>query len=196
MALLLLAVPADDVVAISRQPFPFGHILANAINPTGAIAICSLLIVLLALQVLAQLQASSRFVFALARDNAMPFADTIKWTNSSKQPVVANWVVVGLCIPFCLLTIAGRGTLYSVLTVTAGSLSFVGYVRMLRTVVIELMEDHPGDPVPPLGPESAGGKPELVESAAVQVRTCAVTEMKSLKLMAASLAPAWASCTV
>jgi hypothetical protein len=123
--------------------------------------------------VLAQLQASSRFVFALARDNAMPFADTIKWTNSSKQPVVANWVVVGLCIPFCLLTIAGKGTLYSVLTVTAASLSFVGYVSGLALAcATELTVDHTGDAVPPVRPEPAGGEPELVEPAPIQVGPC------------------------
>lgn len=136
MVLLLLAVKSDDIIAISQHNFPFGYILAKAINPTGAIAICSLLIILLVIQVMAQLQASSRFVFALARDNAMPFAESIRWTNKYKQPIIANWVVIALCVPFCLLTIAGKGTLYSVLAVTAASLSFVGYVSDPRLLCV------------------------------------------------------------
>lgn len=133
MVLLLLAVRPDDMNSLASHNFPFGHILEYAINRPAALAICALLVVLLTLQVLAQLQASSRFVFHLARDNAMPFSEAIRWTNSSKQPIIANWVVAGLCIPFCLLTIAGKGTLYSVLAVTAASLSYVGYVSRLNS---------------------------------------------------------------
>lgn len=105
-----------------------GFILESAISRGGAISICCLLIIVLLLQVMAQLQASSRFVFALARDNALPFSETIRWTNSSKQPIIANWAVVLMCAPFACLLIASEGTLYSVLAVTASSLSYIGYV--------------------------------------------------------------------
>jgi amino acid transporter len=80
---------------------------------------------------MAQLQASSRFVFALARDNALPFSETIRWTNSEKQPIIANWAVVIICMPFACLLISGQGTLYSVLAVTSSTLSYVGYVSVL-----------------------------------------------------------------
>lgn len=79
---------------------------------------------------MAQLQASSRFVFAMARDNAMPFAASIRRTNASKQPIVAHWLVIALCTPFCLLVFMGKGPVYSVIAVTASTLSYVGYVSL------------------------------------------------------------------
>lgn len=87
-----------------------------------------LIVVVLFFQVLAQLQASSRFMFALARDNAMPFAETVRYTNRSKNPIIANWVVNVMCLPFSLLLISNENILYSVTTVTAASLSSWGYV--------------------------------------------------------------------
>ncbi|ORX36310.1 amino acid permease-domain-containing protein [Kockovaella imperatae] len=126
--LLLLAVDPKDAFDISTHSFPAGHILQRAVSTSGSIAISCLLVFVLTMQVLAQLQASSRFVFSLARDNAMPFSKAIQWTNSSKQPVVAHFVVIALCAPFAALTLAGSGTLYSILAVTAGSLSFLAYV--------------------------------------------------------------------
>jgi amino acid transporter len=110
-----------------------GYILSTAINRPASIGICILLVFCLTIQILAQLQASSRFVFALARDNAMPFAETIARTNSSKQPIVAHWLVVAMCVPFASLVVAGKGTLYSVLAVTASTLSYLGYVGHSRT---------------------------------------------------------------
>ena len=105
-----------------------GSILENAISRGGAISICCLLILVLLLQVMAQLQASSRFVFALARDNALPFSEIICRTNSNKQPIIATWVIVVMCMPFACLVLAGEGALYSVLAVTAGTLPYVSYV--------------------------------------------------------------------
>ena len=117
-----------SVAEARTATFPAGLLLERVINKPGAIAISSLLVVVLTIQVLAQLQASSRFVFSLARDNALPFSKAIQWTNSSKQPVVAHFVVIVLCLPFAALTLAGATTLYSVLAVAASSLSYLGYV--------------------------------------------------------------------
>ena len=58
----------------------------------------------------------------------MPLSKTIQWTNSSKQPVVAHLIVIAVCLPFAAITLTGTGTLYSVLAVTGGSLSYLAYV--------------------------------------------------------------------
>jgi amino acid transporter len=143
IALLLLSISPEDIEVIKSHNFPVvrcsaplpprpahiqGYILSTAINKQAAIGICTLLIFCLTIQILAQLQASSRFVFALARDNAMPFSETIARTNKHRQPVVAHWLVIALCVPFSVLVVAGRGPLYSVLAVTASTLSYLGYV--------------------------------------------------------------------
>lgn len=126
--LLFISVNPDDAQYISGQSFPVGHILAKAISMDGAIGICVLLIVALCLQMQAQLQASSRFMFALARDRAVPFSDRIQRTNSSKNPAFANWVVVAMWAPFsCLLFVGNYQVMYSVVTTAAASLSMLGY---------------------------------------------------------------------
>ncbi|WVF66869.1 hypothetical protein IAT40_001612 [Kwoniella sp. CBS 6097] len=126
--LLLVSVSPEDASTVRAHGFPFGYILTKAISEHGAIAVCSLMIVVLHLQVLAQLQASSRFVFALARDNAMPFSNWIRRTNAAKNPIFANWLVVALCVPFASMTLGSRAALYSVLAVTACTMSYVGYI--------------------------------------------------------------------
>ncbi|KAL1409532.1 hypothetical protein Q8F55_003516 [Vanrija albida] len=126
--LLFISVNPDDAQYISGQSFPVGHILEKAISLDGAIGICVLMIIALCLQMQAQLQASSRFMFALARDRAVPFSDRIQRTNSSKQPTFANWAVVAMWAPFsCLLFVGNFQVLYSVVTTAAASLSMLGY---------------------------------------------------------------------
>ncbi|WVQ73758.1 hypothetical protein IAR50_003338 [Cryptococcus sp. DSM 104548] len=127
IVLLLLSISPDDAATVKSHSFPFGYILTEAISRPGAISICILMIMVLLLQVLAQLQASSRFVFALARENGMPFSSIIKRTNAHRRPVFAVWLVVVMCAPFACMTLANESTLYSVLAVTACTLSYVGY---------------------------------------------------------------------
>lgn len=127
--LLLLSVKPEDAELITRQHFPVGHILIKAINFPGALAICIILIIVLCLQVQAQLQAASRFTFAVARDNALPFSDTIKYTNKSKQPVVAHWLVVALWGTCSVLILFNKPELVlSLVTTGASSLSILGYL--------------------------------------------------------------------
>lgn len=127
--LLLLSVKPEDAELITRQTFPVGHILIKAINFPGALAICVILIVILCLQVQAQLQAASRFTFAVARDNALPFSEAIKYTNKQKQPVVAHWLVVALWGTCSVLILFNKpGLVLSLVTTGAASLSILGYL--------------------------------------------------------------------
>ncbi|TYJ57720.1 hypothetical protein B9479_001574 [Cryptococcus floricola] len=127
IVLLLLSISPDDAATVKSHSFAFGYILTEAISRPGAISICILMILVLVLQVLAQLQASSRFVFALARENGMPFSSIIRRTNGHRRPVFAVWLLVVVCAPFAFMTLASESTLYSVLAVTACTLSYVGY---------------------------------------------------------------------
>ncbi len=126
--LLFISVKPTDAARITREDFPVGHILLAAVNEEYAIALCSIMAVVLCIQLQAQLQASSRFAFALARDNAMPFAHVIKRTNKYKQPWVATLLCIGLWAPWCLLQFANRDHVVPVITACASSLSMLSYV--------------------------------------------------------------------
>ncbi|GMK59081.1 hypothetical protein CspeluHIS016_0700960 [Cutaneotrichosporon spelunceum] len=125
--LLFISVKPQDAAAIAVADFPVGHILLAAVNKGYAIAICSIMAVVLCIQLQAQLQASSRFAFALARDNAMPFSHSVKRTNKYKQPWVATLLCIGLWAPWCVLFFANRSHVTPVITACASSLSMLGY---------------------------------------------------------------------
>lgn len=128
--ILLISVNPDDAAFLATQDFAFGRILQKAISPKGAIALSCIIVVVMCLQLQAQLQAASRFVFAMARDRALPFSDTVKMTNDKRQPFVANWLVVALWAPFGLLLLSSASVVSSVITVGTSSLSMLGYVSL------------------------------------------------------------------
>ncbi|WVQ79073.1 hypothetical protein IAT38_001167 [Cryptococcus sp. DSM 104549] len=140
IVLLLLSIAPGDAATVKSHSFAFGYILTKAISKSGAITISCLMVVVLLLQVLAQLQASSRFVFAMARENAMPFSNLIKRTNSKRTPVFATWLVVVVCAPFACLTLASQSTLYSVLAVTACTMSYVGYAVPIALYLVSRID--------------------------------------------------------
>lgn len=129
IVLMFISVRPADAARIAAEDFPVGHILLAAVNEEYAIAICSIMAIVLCIQLQAQLQASSRFAFALARDNAMPFSNVIKRTNKYKQPWVATLLCIGLWAPWCLLWFANREHVVPVITACASSLSMLSYVR-------------------------------------------------------------------
>lgn len=126
--ILFLSVSPHIASFVALQEFPVGHILQEAVNQNFAIGFCCLAILCFCLQLQAQLQASSRFVFALARDRALPFSDTIKSTNKAKQPWVAHLICVALWAACAPTLVAASGVVFSVVTVVAGTLSMLGYV--------------------------------------------------------------------
>lgn len=126
--LLLISVRPDEAWDIATQPFPVGHILRSAVGESFAVAICAIMAIVLCIQLQAQLQASARFTWALARDHAMPFSDTIKKTNKYKQPWVATLLCIGLWAPWCLLWFAHHESVVPVITACASSLSMLSYV--------------------------------------------------------------------
>lgn len=126
--IMFLSVSPHISAKIVQQEFPVGHILEAAVNKHFAVGMSCIFIICFCLQLQAQLQASSRFVFALARDRALPFSDTIKRTNASKQPWVAHAICVALWAACAPTLVAASGVVFSVVTVTAGTLSMLGYV--------------------------------------------------------------------
>lgn len=130
-------------------------------------------------------------MFALARDNALPFSETIRRTNKRKQPTFAIWSVIGLCIPFACLPLGSATTLYSVLAVTASTLSYVGYVSVslpcavspLRRVhqsasTVQHAETTTGRPrfaLLGLGQRPPVRRPSIVVPSQTQVRVTAAT---------------------
>lgn len=93
-----------------------------------AIVILSLCVIALCLQATAQLQASSRFVWALARDQAIPFSKYFYALNKHRLPVAATWLVLAMALPMAAVIWTAPHITSSVLSTAAGTFCMVSYV--------------------------------------------------------------------
>ncbi len=151
--ILLLAIDPTEIISFEREPFPTvslnvelslcteltelagmqGAILRTAIGQRGAVGISCLAIFAFALQAIAQLQASSRFVFAIARDDAIPFlSNHLKQTNANKMPVRASWLVSAMTVPLAFALWSKPQLSAIVFTLSGGMLCILSYVSPCR----------------------------------------------------------------
>lgn len=107
-----------------------GQILKRTLGLGPAIVILSLCVVALCLQATAQLQASSRFVWALARDQAIPFSKYFYALNKHRLPVAATWLVLAMALPMAAVIWTAPHITASVLSTAAGTFCMVSYVSL------------------------------------------------------------------
>jgi amino acid transporter len=111
-----------------------GAILQHSIGRSGAIGISSLVIVAFVLQAVAQLQASSRFVFAIARDQALPYSDFLKQTSRQRMPLHATWLVSLLTVPLAFALWRSPVMYSTVFSLGGGTLCLLSYVSRASAV--------------------------------------------------------------
>jgi amino acid transporter len=154
-----------------------GAILEYSLGRQGAVGISSLAIVAFVLQAVAQLQASSRFVFAIARDQALPFSDFFKQTNHARMPVHATWLVSSLTVPLAF-ALWQMPVLYSTfLSLGGGALCLLSYVSTAAgwdlTMTYQLRLKCSGRsylPLSPVASEFADGRQDKLVSSRHEVR--------------------------
>jgi amino acid transporter len=93
-----------------------------------AFCIILLLVVLMQFQDIAQLLASSRFIWALARDSAIPFSPWLGRLSTARIPVRATWAVCGIAGPALLLVAASRKIVTSLVLQGCGSSLVLAYL--------------------------------------------------------------------
>lgn len=94
-----------------------------------AFVILLLIVILMIFQDTAQLLASSRFLWALARDSAIPFSPYLRRLSPGSQlPIRATWLLCAIAAP-CLLLIAGsRQIVTSLILSGCGSSLVLAYL--------------------------------------------------------------------
>lgn len=93
-----------------------------------AFCIVFLLVILMQFQDIAQLLASSRFIWALARDSAIPFSPWLSKLSKSRIPRRATWVVASISGPALLLIAASRKIVTSLVLQGCGSSLVLAYL--------------------------------------------------------------------
>lgn len=111
-----------------RLSFPKAYIIKNSIGKTATTIICAATLFAFAIQAIAQLQASSRFIWAIARDQALPFSKYLYQTDKNRLPTAATWLVLLLSAPICFLLWPFPDISLSVLSVAAGTFCLISYV--------------------------------------------------------------------
>ncbi len=105
--------------------------MQHSLGRSGAVGISSLMIIAFILQAVAQLQASSRFVFAIARDQALPYSDFLKQTSRRRMPLHATWLVSFLTVPLAFGLWRAADLSSTVLSLGEGTLCLLSYVSLL-----------------------------------------------------------------
>ena len=105
-----------------------GQILTKVLGRHAAVTFFSLAVVVLNFQALATLQASSRFLWALSRDQAIPFSNVFYRVSRDRLPVAATWLVVALAAPITAVLWISPAIVPSVLYSASGTFLSFAYV--------------------------------------------------------------------
>ncbi|KAJ9123141.1 hypothetical protein QFC22_001334 [Naganishia vaughanmartiniae] len=127
--ILLLAIDPAHLPELRQHSLPAAYIIKNSIGKTATTVICSATLFVFAIQAIAQLQASSRFIWAIARDQALPFSKYLYQTDKNRLPTAATWLVLLLSAPICFLLWPFPDISLSVLSVAAGTFCLISYAR-------------------------------------------------------------------
>ena len=105
-----------------------GQILTKVLGHRAAVTFFSLAVIVLNFQGLATLQASSRFLWALSRDQAIPFSNVFYRVSRDKLPVAATWLAVALAAPMTAVLWIAPAIVPSVLYSASGTFLMFAYV--------------------------------------------------------------------
>lgn len=126
----LWQVSREDLLGkqVTRDYGAPAQILTEVLPRPMAFCVVLLLLVLMQFQDIAQLLASSRFIWALARDSAIPFSPWLSRLSTSRIPLRATWVVCAIAGPALLLIAVSRKIVTSLVLQGCGSSLVLAYL--------------------------------------------------------------------
>ncbi|KLO14661.1 APC amino acid permease [Schizopora paradoxa] len=107
----------QDMESILSNPIgqPLATIFFNSLGKSGTLALWSLLVIAQFMMGSSALLATSRQMFAFARDGALPFSSVLHRIDSrTRTPVIAVWVCVSGAFLVGLLTFAGAAAINAI----------------------------------------------------------------------------------
>ncbi|KAJ7129878.1 amino acid/polyamine transporter I [Mycena crocata] len=134
--LWLFCIPPDELLRSYRSPQPFVQIWAAAIGKGGAVVMTVIAVAGLILSTSCAVTASSRLVFAIARDGILPGSTWISTPNSEGQPKNAITVIFGLSTLLLIIGLPSQVAFTSLLSAAAvTSISAYALISLCRLVV-------------------------------------------------------------
>ncbi|KAH8923846.1 hypothetical protein BT69DRAFT_129596 [Atractiella rhizophila] len=118
-------VNVTPTVEISWEP---SRILITNLSPALTVTTLALILTVMILQDIAQLLASSRFVWALARDKAIPLSPFFRRLSKNLLPLHATWVVGSVVFLCVLLITVNRDLVNNLMLKGTGVAIFIAYI--------------------------------------------------------------------
>lgn len=123
--------PLEEAIGAPQTPHDYGAPaqLLNAVLPRPlAFVILLLMVIGMQFQDIAQLLASSRFIWALARDSAIPFSHFFrKLSPNGRLPIRATWAVCAVAAPSLMLIQIDKAIATSLILKGCGSSLVLAY---------------------------------------------------------------------
>ncbi|GAA6044220.1 hypothetical protein JCM8097_002269 [Rhodosporidiobolus ruineniae] len=124
---VLLATMNRDGIDPDLQPSI--ALIANTIPKGYTLLVLILVLISFLFQTVAQLLATSRFVFALARESAVPFSKFFhRLSGKNRQPTAAIWFTIAIVVPSVLLLAIDNSIISTTLLEGAGITATASYV--------------------------------------------------------------------
>jgi amino acid transporter len=114
-----------DNLLSSPTAQPFAQIFYNVLGPTGGILFTLFACIILNFCGIAALQANARTIFALSRDELLPFSKVwIRVNGYTQTPLIAVWLNVCLAIGINLIGLGSYTAIVAIFNVCAISLDW------------------------------------------------------------------------
>ncbi|WVQ84968.1 hypothetical protein IAT38_007132 [Cryptococcus sp. DSM 104549] len=132
----LFCIPPAEMLASYDAPQPFVQIWRDSIGRGGAVFMTVIAVLGLIMSTSCAVTASSRLIFAIARDGILPGSSWISKPNSQGQPKNAITVIFGLSTALLLVSIGSQVAFTSLLSAGATtSLSAYALISICRLLV-------------------------------------------------------------
>ncbi|KAM0791010.1 hypothetical protein ACM66B_004309 [Microbotryomycetes sp. NB124-2] len=126
MSICVLLATAD-VTGLDPTLQPSVAVLARSIPRRYATLVLVFVLLSFVFQAIAQLLATSRYTWALARESALPFSHIVRRLSRRKLPVTAIWIIVALCAPVFMLLCINTTIISTILLEGAGVTVMISY---------------------------------------------------------------------
>jgi len=131
----------DDVRAVQGAEQPLLALLKGRLGTAGLRLVLGIVMVSILACAVASMAATSRLIFALARDRMVPGSRVLGWVHPASQTPLATLVVVGVASSVVVLLLDNLALITSV-SATAGYLGYAGIIAAA------LLARNPSGPAP------------------------------------------------
>lgn len=141
---IVLSYCAGDVLSILGSTQPAAQIFYNVMGPAGGITFTVFAFIVLNFTGMTGMQAGARTIWALARDEMLPFSKTWYKINSvSQTPLNSVWLLAILCVLINLIGLGSYTAIAAIFNITAIALDWSYCIPIICKLISNKFEPGP-----------------------------------------------------